>query len=508
MTSGTKLSKFRAPGPKALLARILDRRDLVTAVRELPPPGLARLIDHVGLEDAGEIVALATTEQLEGVFDEDLWRNERPGEDETFDEERFAVWLEILLEAGEEFTADRLASMPEDFVTMAIHRAALVIDLDELAVEMAERGEYDDDRDLTEKALESSLYQEIDNYRLVARQHDGWDALVAVVLALDTNHRSLLERILERCAAMASKYIEDNGGLYEVLSSEDMLDADVAGDREDRRTGQGFVSPSAAKSFLALARMPLDKGGELDAVTKAYFRDLDRVPKPVRKRTEEGEGLGRLVAALEEVEVGSKEPKRKPRAELEGRPPTSPKAANEPLVRDVLAALQSTDPKLYGERLEELAYLVNVLVAGCAFEGRRFRAAEAADAVVAVCSLGLEASRDGSLKEAYSLVRAFRLGFHHLHHDVALATATVLERRLAKSARAVRVVKSAIESGKTWTILSVLDGLGDVWDEGTREALAGLLDEYPHLSGKLAEDSPFVASKSALRAIARFSKEL
>lgn len=506
MTSGAKLSKFRPPSPKALLARILDRRDLVTAVRELPPSGLARLIDHVGLEDAGEIVALATTEQLEGVFDEDLWRNERPGEDETFDEERFAVWLEILLEAGEEFTADRLASMPEDFVTMAVHRAALVIDIDELAVEMAERGEYDDDRDLTEKALESSLYQEIDNYRLIARRHEGWDALVAVLLALDTNHRGLFERILERCAAMASKYIEDNGGLYEVLSSEEMLDADVAGDREDRRAGQGFVSPSAAKSFLALARMPLRKTDEVDAVTKAYFRDLDRAVKPAPKRTEEGESLGRLVAALEEAEAYAEEPERKPRPQLEGR--GSPKARNEPLVREVLATLQSTDPKLYGERLEELAYLVNVLVAGCAFEGRRFRPSEAAEAVVAVCSLGLEESSDASLEEPRSLVRAFRLGFYRLHHDVALATATILESRLTKTPRAHRVVKSAVESGKTWTILSVLDDLADVWDEPTRETIAGLLDECPHVAGKLAPEPPFVASKKALRPIVRFVREL
>ncbi|WP_146648253.1 DUF6178 family protein [Labilithrix luteola] len=499
------MRKFRAPTPKALLARILDRRDLVTAVRELPPSGLARLIDHVGLEDAGEIVALATTEQLEGVFDEDLWRNERPGEDETFDEERFAVWLEILLEAGEEFTADRLASMPEDFVTMAVHRAALVVDIDELAVEMAERGEYDDDRDLTEKALESSLYQEIDNYRLIARQHEGWDALVTVLLALDTNHRALFERILERCAAMASRYIEENGGLYEVLSSEEMLEADVAGDRDDRRAGQGFVSPSSAKSFLALARLPLAKTGEVDAVTKAYFRDLDRAPKAAPKRTEEGESLGRLVAALEEAEVIASEPERKPRAKLEGR---SAKLTGEPLVREVLATLQATEPNLYGERLEELAYLVNVLVAGCAFEGRRFRPSEAADAVVAVCSLGLEDSLDSSLREPRSLVRAFRVGFHRLHRDVALAIATALERRLTNLPRAHRVLRSALESGKTWTILSVLDDLVDVWDEPTRETLAGLLDECPHRSGKLAEEPPFIASKATLKLVASFAKTL
>jgi hypothetical protein len=67
-----------------LLMRILDRPELLAAVRELPAPVLGRLIDRVGLEDAGELVALATTEQLQGVFDQDLWRAAAPGEDERF----------------------------------------------------------------------------------------------------------------------------------------------------------------------------------------------------------------------------------------------------------------------------------------------------------------------------------------------------------------------------------------------------------------------------------------
>jgi len=49
----------RAPGPQQLLARILDEPELVRAVQALEPRALGRLIDHVGLEDAGELVALA-----------------------------------------------------------------------------------------------------------------------------------------------------------------------------------------------------------------------------------------------------------------------------------------------------------------------------------------------------------------------------------------------------------------------------------------------------------------
>src|SRR4051812_47837647 len=104
--------------PRTLLARILDQPALVSAVQALPPAALLRLIDRVGLEDAGELVALATVDQLRRVFDEDLWRSARPGEDDRFDASRLLLWLEVMLEAGEQFAADKLAELPEDLVAL------------------------------------------------------------------------------------------------------------------------------------------------------------------------------------------------------------------------------------------------------------------------------------------------------------------------------------------------------------------------------------------------------
>jgi hypothetical protein len=42
----------------------------------------------VGLEDACELIALATTDQLGRIFDEELWSASRPGEAERFSPER------------------------------------------------------------------------------------------------------------------------------------------------------------------------------------------------------------------------------------------------------------------------------------------------------------------------------------------------------------------------------------------------------------------------------------
>lgn len=121
-------------GSKVLLDRILSTPDLVRAVRALPPSTLASLVTRVGLEDAGEIVSLATTEQLVHLFDEDVF-----GEDEALDPARFALWLEVLLEAGDAFTADRVTSLPDDLVRAAVHAFVMVLDLDAIAVEVQDR---------------------------------------------------------------------------------------------------------------------------------------------------------------------------------------------------------------------------------------------------------------------------------------------------------------------------------------------------------------------------------
>ncbi|MEY4512411.1 MAG: hypothetical protein RLZZ450_4533, partial [Pseudomonadota bacterium] len=86
--------------PKELLVQILERPGIVEAVQSLAPAVLHRWIAHVGLEDAGELVMLASSEQLLATLDLDVWRSEQAGVDETFDAERFALWVEVLLDSG------------------------------------------------------------------------------------------------------------------------------------------------------------------------------------------------------------------------------------------------------------------------------------------------------------------------------------------------------------------------------------------------------------------------
>lgn len=75
----------RATSTASLLSRLIATPDLVRAVQALPGPTFSALVRRIGVEDAGELLALASNEQLVDAFDEDLFRNDRPGERETFD---------------------------------------------------------------------------------------------------------------------------------------------------------------------------------------------------------------------------------------------------------------------------------------------------------------------------------------------------------------------------------------------------------------------------------------
>jgi hypothetical protein len=354
----------------ALVLRILDEPNLVAAVQGLPPRALGRLVDRLGLEDSGELIAMATTEQVEQLLDEDLWEH---GE---LDAARFVVWLEVMLEGGEAFTAKRLAALDEDLLTLALHKLLWVIDLDDL-VRLVDRR--------AEKALGNCLCEELGHFQLISRRPDGWDAVLTALLALDRDDSELLERVLERCARMSSGAIENSGGLYEALTDEQTLEVDAAANRDDRRATLGYVAPDDARAFLKSARL------ERDHVTQQYLaaqtgRPLPPAPAPASQR------LLRLLGDDERAPV---------RKLLEAKGTTLPRFVV------ALRALREK-PALFAQRMAEVSFLANVLMSAGLREGRKLRPLEAVEEVIAACSLGLE--RDGGSLERRGADYFFKVG--------------------------------------------------------------------------------------------------
>jgi hypothetical protein len=387
----TVLSRQHAPASTQLLMRILESPGLVAAVRELPAAVLGKLIDRIGLEDAGELVALASTAQLERIFDDDLWRPDRAGGDETFRPERFALWLRVMLEAGDEALVRRLCELPPDLVALAVHRLVLVLDVDVIEEQLRPG---DEEAEQLERALENAAFEEWEEFRVIAREPDAWDDVWNALTLLDRDHHDRLRAVLERCCEMSTEYISGQGGLFQVLTADEMLESDVAAARDDRRVAEGFISPADARAFLELARRG-EGGDERDPITRAYFREL-KEPKIDEPRKGGAPAAATtdvidLAALLREAEVIAPPSTRLLSALAEGDPKQGQAHLAAPLFEQAMNDLRQRDPERFSARVRELGYLVNVWIAGGAHEGRRPRPTEALELVLRTCEAGMRA---------------------------------------------------------------------------------------------------------------------
>ncbi|HEY4223229.1 MAG TPA: DUF6178 family protein [Myxococcota bacterium] len=272
----------------------LDRE----AVGALDGAALHALVREVGLEDAGELAACVSAAQLADLLDHDLWRGSDDDTDtdesersERFDGARFGLWLEVLLESGAAFAAERvlaLHELQEDVVPLGFSRVFHVFDTDSLAATVQSD---DDEGALVEKLLLSSACTDLDGFFLVATGPHS-DAALAVMMALDEQHRDALEHILRRIAALTDLAAEDVGGLFALLRAGDRLEDDAAGARLERREAQGFVSPPDAKAFLALCH----KGADVEPIARAYLG-----PRESRTRADELAFLANALVAHDQL---------------------------------------------------------------------------------------------------------------------------------------------------------------------------------------------------------------
>ena len=150
-------------------------------------------------------------------------------------------------------------------------------------------------------------------------------------------------------------------------------------EREERQSRLGYIEPRAARNFLALARSATTP--DRDPVTRAYFRDLQQptvvLDAQVDSFAPRIRGLLRSTSsAADTLQSASARALSAPESEL-------------PLV-EALRALSESEPTSFGERMEEIAYLTNVLVAGASTGAARFGVSEAAEAALATVAYGAE----------------------------------------------------------------------------------------------------------------------
>jgi hypothetical protein len=499
----------RSRSPGRLLDRILNTPQLARVVPELQPEVLHRLIQHCGLEDCGELLALATPGQLTRVFDLDLWRAAEPGGDEQFDADRFGTWLEVMVDAGLSTAAATLAAMDGSLLAAALVQHVRVFDYAAVAPYITIDGDV-----APAAASAEGVRAEIGGYVVIARRVEWWDAITSVLNALADEHGVVFDRVMRGCCRLSSSRPEIDG-LDDLLTVNEQAMFDVAFEREGRGDAQGYVTPAQARTFLQMSRR-LDRRQALmpprDPVTAAYFRDVEAQATtvtdvespspPLDAEKPAREHLPGAIAAMVELLDDFGVIPGPTRALLEApQHTTTPRCSR---IRARLAFVHDRDSNAYTTRQAELAYLANAIAAGATIQSRPVSAEEASEAVMAVCNLGLEnwpdrwvaseAARDEMLMDR-DLVTVFQVGWTVLHEDVCMFAADALVRVLTSLQCIDSDIQDGIEtlrrtllrhsrSGVPWEARPALDVLTQL-DMPAWAALIGLIDQVPTIHAAL-----------------------
>lgn len=494
-----------------LLERIAATAPLAQLVPSLPPEVLHRVIEHCGLEDCGELVALATPGQLAHVLDRDLWPSDLPGLDERFDAARFGTWLEVLLELGEPAAARTLASMDVELVVAGFAAHVRVFDPGSVIPYRTTDGELAGGF----QSVDDAVSREIGGCVVVARRLDAWDAVCDVLLALAAERPDAFGRVIRGCIALSDDGREDDG-LDDLSRGRDQQLFDVAASREERRDAEGYVPPGAARAFLSAARaLDVHTGPPppFDPIARAHAVPVEPVPMDSG-----GAGAGAVLDLLFDAGVLAAPPRALLAAPADGEDRLA-------RIHAWLAAVHARDPLAYAARHGELTFLGNAILAGCSIDARAFTAQEASDAALATCNLGLDCWPQ-RWPAPEDLVRVFQVGWTVLHTDVGLHAAERLldvlnalhghESETGASLDALRfeLAKHA-RTGTPWRARDAMDVLATL-DIPAWKALLGLIDECPVVHGVVTASAAarrraidpnafaFVATRAQIAAVEAF----
>jgi len=468
------------------LARLLDSPFLARVVPHLAPETLHQLIHYRGLEACGELVTSATPAQLTSLLDLDLWRRAQPGRDEQFNVDRFGEWLEVLVDTGDSVAARTVAALDKHLVIVGLCRYLRVFDPGTF-----EPTESSDDEPMDRNEMMNSetsgdvLECEVGGYLVRARRAHAWDAIVTLLVTLDTEQNHYFHAVMQGCRRLSHSRPEIDG-LDDLLRAPEQHLHDAAIERERRRSRHGYATPADARAFLQMARQPRAASAPTapiatNPIATAYFRaaeeEADTSPEgtsagapetaphhaaadvsaPAFAKASARQGRGdddiptSIDAVIELLAEAGVMPER-PRALLEAAD-EDPRAARLPLLRRLMEFVLHHDETAYLARSRDLAFLANTLLAGSSVQSRPFTPREASDAAACICNLGLEywparwpgatsqgASSPRELDTAmppnaflvdHDLVTAFEVGWSVLYRDVSLFVADQLMSTVA-----------------------------------------------------------------------------
>jgi hypothetical protein len=420
------------------LARLLDTPFFARIVPHLAPETLHQLIRYRGLDACGDLVTSATPAQLTSLLDLDLWRHAQPGRDDQFDVDRFGEWLEVLVDTGDSVAARTVAALDTHLVIVGLSRYLRVFDPGTFEPTESSDDEPLDRHEKMHSETSGDVVEcEVGGYLVRARRTDAWDAIVTLLVTLETEHNHYFDAVMQGCRRLSHSTPEIDG-LDDLLLAPEQHLHDVAIERERRRSRHGYATPADARAFLHMARQPQPQHtphtppasawGSMSAsatasasraasaptsplainpIATAYFRAADEEAETTPEDTPAGaperashhdatdvsargdDNIPTSIDAVIELLTEAGVMPQRPRALLEAAD-EDPRATKLSLLKRLMAFVLHHDETAYLTRSRELAFLANTLLAGSSVQSRPFTPQEASDAAVCICNLGLE----------------------------------------------------------------------------------------------------------------------
>lgn len=424
---------------RRLMEAMTGSSALPAFVRQIDPRTLTALVEEVGIEDSGALIAHVSNTQLVHLLDETIWTGARPGDPEKLSVAELLRWLDLWNGLGPSFAADKLYELGHEFCTLVFSRLLIV-----------------SDHDLAPRVLDEHT-QAVGTFLVRIRVDDEWDTVQTAVNALWGDYPDFAEGVLG-----ALSFRHSTLRMFGEDDSARVLDADASYAHEQSREEAGYVTSIMAGSYLReLARADVDVlalESAYDLHTQEYFRrrrQLQRASAASVERPERAtDGAGGGDAGGDDEEESPPAPARQaeidllaaelaayerarhqPRALLTG--PETEVVKPSDWIRTALGRLQS-EPGIFDTRLDEITYLANLLMAGGEAGGERLDSGAAANLAVSTCNLGAHhelwlAGDDDPvgavvemLRAEPGLVRLFRIGWHLTANLASEAAARVV----------------------------------------------------------------------------------
>ena len=491
-----------------LVRALTDSPALPAVIPAMPAAGLKVLVDEIGLHDAGALIEHSTNAQLISLIDAAIWKPARPGMPETFDAQEFLQWLSALLEIGDEFAAQRLQALDEDLLVMAMMHYLRIVDLDKQILDASSNEVFSLWDSLADN---KELYGP---YEVGPRHEEDWEVLQPLLTALHIEARDFLQAILTRCCLPESLLR---------FRDADSAALDAAGDYRDRRESQGFVTSETAGNFLRTAAgtdpATLAQERDYDLDTQDYFKRAVR--HALREAQQSGGSSTRRLtsqATVAERETLGPAPDDNDEvtataAEIDAletliaqvefdalsantlRIASAGSAETANSLQLGLERLATGNPETLGQRMNEAAYLANLLMSGTQLGQSGLTHKQAVAAVMATCNLGYEFHPAADLAQMPGLIGLFRIGWHLLQRVPAMVIAgirrTLQQDRFTARLGARRWIaqdllraldeelRTDVTAGGQNAIQDILQLLELIFDDHAVEHLQRLVSELP-----------------------------